>query len=96
MDSEHEHDHAPNTGELAEYGVAASTGLGILIMALAPFAIPFIVLTVVFALPLLLPALALGLIGAIVAAPVLLVRRLAGRRVVRSSEPQRGGAPVPT
>jgi hypothetical protein len=87
MDSpSYETDHAPTTAELAEYGLAASTGLGILILALAPLAIPFLVLTAVFALPLLLPVIALGLIGAIIAAPVLLVRRLARRRL---SSPRR-------
>jgi membrane protein implicated in regulation of membrane protease activity len=79
-DQPHESPGAPTTAELAEYGLAASTGLGILTMALAPLAIPFLVLTAVFALPLLLPVLALGLIGSIVAVPVLLVRRLARRR----------------
>jgi hypothetical protein len=78
--SSHEKDHVPTTAELAEYGLAASVGLGMLIMALAPLAIPFIALTVLFALPLLLPVLALALIGGIIAAPVLLLRRR-GRRL---------------
>jgi hypothetical protein len=65
-----------------------------LILALAPLAIPFLALTAVFVLPLLLPVLALGLIGVIVAAPILLVRRL-GRRVRPKPETRtapRGGA----
>jgi hypothetical protein len=70
---------APTGRELAEYGLAASTGLGILVLALAPLAIPFLVLTAVFALPLLLIPLALALVGAVIAAPILLVRGLVRR-----------------
>ncbi len=92
--SSHETTDAPTTAELAEYGLAASTGLGILIMALAPLAIPFIVLTVVFAIPLLLPLLTLGLIGAIVAGPILLVRRLWRRRRPRTGSLQPGSGPA--
>ena len=68
-------DHDPTAGELAQYFISTSVGLGMLIMVLAPFAIPFLALTALFALPLLLPVILLALIGAIVAAPVLLVRR---------------------
>ena len=91
-DHEHESTAAPSGGELAEYAVSAATGLGILILALAPLAIPFLVLTAVFVLPLLLIPLVLGLIGAIVASPVLLVRRL-GRRL-RHQVAATGGRPT--
>ncbi len=91
-DHEHESSTAPSGGELAEYAVSATTGLGILILALAPLAIPFLVLTAVFVLPLLLIPLALGLIGAIVAAPFLLVRRLRRRHRPETRTTPRGGA----
>ena len=58
-------------------------GAGILTLALFPFAVPLIALTLVCALPLLLVALAVGVVAAIVAAPILLVRSI-GRRVVRA------------
>lgn len=58
--------------------------LGILTMALFPFAIPGIVLTVAALVPLVLLALVAGLLAAVIAAPVMAVRRLrrrsAGRR----------------
>jgi hypothetical protein len=95
MDAGQEQNQAPTTQELTEYGIAASTGLGILTMALAPLAIPFLVLTAVFALPLLLPVIALGLVGAIVAIPVLLIRRLTRRRS-QAGVRQPTGGPVPT
>jgi hypothetical protein len=57
-----------------------TVGLGTLILALAPLSLPFLILTAAALLPLVLPVLALGLVAAVVAAPILLVRRLlAGR-----------------
>jgi hypothetical protein len=69
--------------ELAKWTV----GPGILIVALFPLAIPILVLTAVALIPLVLPVVALGLVVAVVAAPVLLVRR-----GVRSFRDRRGAA----
>ena len=60
-------------------------GGGIVTMALFPLAIPILLLAAVFALPLLLPVLALGLLVAAIAVPVLAVRALA--RLVRRAGP---------
>jgi hypothetical protein len=74
---------------------AWTVGLGILTMALAPLAIPFIVLTAVAVIPLVLPVVAIALVAAVVAVPVLLVRGL-GRRLsarvssARAASPERG------
>jgi hypothetical protein len=71
-----------------------SVGLGILALALAPLAIPFLVLTAVVLIPLVLPVVAIALVAAVVAAPVLLLRGL-GRRLrarvtsARAAEPER-------
>jgi hypothetical protein len=54
--------------------------MGILAVALFPLAIPIVVLTAVAILPLLLPLIAIGLLAAVIAAPVMLVRRLRARR----------------
>jgi hypothetical protein len=61
-------------------------GGGILTVALFPLAVPLIAMTVVLALPLLLVPLAVGVVAAIVAAPILLVRSL-GIRAVRALTP---------
>jgi membrane protein implicated in regulation of membrane protease activity len=68
---------------LADELSAWLVGGGILTMALFPLALPIIALTAVAAIPLVLVALALGLVAAVVAAPILLLRRL--RRSVRAS-----------
>ena len=65
--------------ELSKWGV----GLGVLIVALFPLSLPIIVLTLAFLVPLALPLVAVALIGAVVAAPVLLGRRLLRSRVGR-------------
>jgi membrane protein implicated in regulation of membrane protease activity len=62
--------------EVSKWGV----GAGIVTVALAPLAIPIIVLTLVALLPLALPVVALG----ILALPVLIVRALWRRRPRRS------------
>jgi hypothetical protein len=64
-----------------------TVGAGILVVALAPLAIPILVLTGVFLLPLLLPAIPLALIAALVYLPVKIVRGVRRRRALR-----RGGA----
>jgi hypothetical protein len=77
--------------ELLDEASGWLVGGGILTVALFPLAVPLIALTVVFALPLLLVPLALGLVAALVAAPILLVRTL-GKRVFRALAPQGGGS----
>jgi membrane protein implicated in regulation of membrane protease activity len=62
--------------EVSKWGV----GAGIVTVALAPLAIPILVLTLVALLPLALPVVALG----ILALPVLLVRTLWRHRPRRS------------
>ena len=81
--------------ELSKWGV----GLGIVIVALFPLSLPIIVLTLAHVVPLALPLVALALIGAVIAAPVLLARRLlrsrAGRRDrSRSSSRHPRSAPI--
>jgi hypothetical protein len=67
---------APSFSEVADEVSAWLVGGGILSMALFPFALPIIALTVVAVIPLVLAGLALGLIVALVSTPILLVRRL--------------------
>jgi hypothetical protein len=62
--------------ELAEEASAWAVGGGIITMALFPPAVPIILLTAAAAIPLLLVALAVGLVVALVAAPILVLRRL--------------------
>jgi hypothetical protein len=57
-----------------------TVGAGILMVALAPLAIPILVLTGVFLLPLLLPAIPLALIAGLVYLPVRIVRSVRRRR----------------
>jgi membrane protein implicated in regulation of membrane protease activity len=72
-----------------------SVGLGILTLALAPLAIPFLVLTAVALIPLVLPVVAIAVVAAVFTVPVLLLRGL-GRRLrarvasPRAASPQRG------
>ncbi len=56
------------------------TGLGIMTFALFPFALPMIALTAVFVLPLVAVGLVAGVLTALVAAPIALVRRLRRQR----------------
>ena len=62
--------------EVSKWGV----GAGILVVALAPLAIPILVLTGVALLPLLLPAIPLALIAGLVYIPIRIVRAIRGRR----------------
>jgi hypothetical protein len=71
------------TQEVIEEASTWGVGLGMLIMVLAPLSIPFLALTAVALIPLVLPLVALALVAALVAAPVLMVRRL-GRMIRRS------------
>jgi hypothetical protein len=66
--------------EVVSGASVALVGLGALSFALIPLALPILILTVVATIPLLLPVVALALLGFVVAAPVLLVRRLIARR----------------
>jgi hypothetical protein len=70
-------------------------------MALFPLAIPIVALLIVAALPLLAVGAALAIVGAILAAPIVLVRALSRRlgkirvnrrdtRVIRGSRPAMG------
>jgi hypothetical protein len=61
-------------------------GLGIVTLAIFPFALPGIVLTIVALVPLLLIGVAAALVVAIVALPILLVRSL-GRRAIGAARP---------
>ena len=63
------------TDEISKWTV----GAGIITVALFPLAIPIVVLTAVALVPLLVPLAAIGLLAGVIAAPVLLVRRLRGR-----------------
>ena len=62
--------------EFSKWGV----GAGILMVALAPLAIPILVLTGVALLPLLLPAIPLALIAGLVYLPVRVIRGIRRRR----------------
>jgi hypothetical protein len=83
-----------DTTEAIEEASRWSVGLGMLILALAPLSLPFLILTVAALLPLAVPLIALGL----VAAPIVLVRRLLGARRDRRAPiavPGRRGAAEP-
>ena len=65
-----------------------TVGAGILVVALAPLALPILILTIVATLPLLVPLLAVGLVVGVLAIPFVLLRK-AGRSL-RRSRPRRG------
>jgi len=71
---------SPSTLEVIDEVSKWGVGAGIVVVALAPLAIPIIVLTLVALLPLLLPAIPLALIAGIVYLPVRFVRGLLRRR----------------
>lgn len=72
-----------------------ATAGGLISMVLFPFAIPIIALTAVAALPLLVLALAGGLVAAVLALPVLAARALL-RRSPLKPEKDRGASVLPT
>jgi hypothetical protein len=80
--------------ELIDEASKWNVGLGTLVLALAPLALPLIALTLVALIPLAIPAIALGLVAALIAIPVLLVRGLVRRAIggVRSVSHSRGAA----
>jgi hypothetical protein len=69
----------PDAADALSWVAALNTGLGVLLMAAFPFAVPILALTVAFALPLLL-------LGVPLAVPVGLA--LIVRRIVRRVPPQ--------
>ena len=83
MESQAARDRAQDLDEIWKWTV----GAGILVVALAPLALPILILTIVALLPLALPLLAVGLVAGVVALPIMLVRRLA--RSVKGSGPRR-------
>ena len=77
--------------ELAEEASAWAVGAGIITMALFPLALPILLLTAAAAIPLLLLGLAVALVAAVVAGPLLLVRRLG--RAIRAAAARRVAEP---
>ena len=71
---------SPETAELIDEFSKWGVGAGILVVALAPLAIPILVLTGFALLPLLLPAIPLALIAGLIYLPVKAVRGLRRRR----------------
>lgn len=80
----------PTAGDVVEEASAWALGGGVLTFALFPFALPALVLTVAFVLPFALAGLAIALVLSMVAAPILLVRRL------RSAMDRASSGPHPT
>jgi membrane protein implicated in regulation of membrane protease activity len=76
MDAETARRRAEVVDEVSKWTV----GAGIVVVALAPLAIPILVLTGVALLPLLIPAIPLALIAGIVYVPVKIVRGVRRRR----------------
>jgi hypothetical protein len=82
--------------ELTEEISAWAVGGGIVTMALFPLALPIILLTAAAAIPFLLVPIAFGLVIAVLAAPILLLRRLRlAVRVSRRSDSGGAGVAVP-
>jgi hypothetical protein len=71
---------ARNRAEIVDEVSKWTAGGGILLVALAPLALPILILTLVAVLPLVVPLLAIGLLAAVVALPTMLIRKL-GRSV---------------
>jgi hypothetical protein len=66
----------PTAPDLVEEASAWALGGGVLTFALFPFALPILLLTVALVLPFALAGLAIALVLSLLAAPILLVRRL--------------------
>ena len=66
----------PTASDVIEEASASAIGGGLLTVALFPVTVPILLLTVALVLPFALAGLAIGLVVAVVAAPILLVRRL--------------------
>ena len=72
----------PSAGEVADEMATMAIGGAILTLALFPFAVPMIALTVIALVPLLVLGLAAGLMVAVFAVPVTTARRLRRPRAV--------------
>ena len=72
-------DTTSSVGDVITSAAGWVAGLSILTMALFPLAIPGVVFILALVLPLAVPAVALALLGAMAAAPVLAVRALRRR-----------------
>ena len=79
------------TAETAFGIMTALTGLGVLTIALAPLAVPILILTVASLLPLLAVGLAIGLPIALIAAVWLAVRALLRRQRQAPRLPESSG-----
>jgi hypothetical protein len=77
---------SPSRTEVLDEVSKWAVGGGIVTVALFPLALPILLLTAVAVLALLLPALAAGVLVAVVALPVLAARSI-GRRVRRAARP---------
>lgn len=66
----------PTAPDVVEEASVWALGGGLLTFALFPFALPILLLTAAFVLPFVLAGLAIALVLSVVAAPILLVRRL--------------------
>jgi hypothetical protein len=90
----------PTAPDLVEEAAAWALGGGVLTCALFPFALPILLLTMAFVLPFALAGLAIALALAVVAAPILLVRRFARRWIgappARPATPQSPPDPTKT
>jgi hypothetical protein len=80
----------PTAPDVVDEASAWALGGGVLTFALFPFALPILLLTVAFVLPFALAGLAIALVVAVVAAPILLVRRLRS-----AMDRGAGGSPSP-
>ena len=81
----------PTASDVVEEISAWAIGGGVLTVALFPFALPILLLTVAFVLPFALAGLVIALVVAVVATPILLVRRLRSaldRRAPADPHPQ--------
>ena len=90
MESETARARAQSLDEIWKWTV----GAGILVVALAPLALPILILTIVALLPLAVPLLAVGLLAGVIALPVMLVRKI-GRSVSGSRRRRRSAEPAP-
>jgi hypothetical protein len=90
MESEAARERAQSLDEIWKWTV----GAGILVVALAPLALPILILTIVALLPLAVPLLAIGLLAGLIAVPVMLVRKI-GRSVSGSHRRRRSAEPAP-
>ena len=76
----------PTVGEMVDELATMAAGGAILTFALFPFAVPMIALTIIALVPLLVVGLAAGLVIAVFAAPVVVVRWLRRPRPVAAAD----------